>query len=96
MPTPSENYEIYADYEETGSVDRCRKFITACKRIIGLASRASKTGQGAGAMHEFDVPMIREELSYARRWLSRALASDPNSDCPGVIDVDFTEFNGRQ
>ena len=98
----SDDYFDNAGYEASGSVAECSAFITACIRIIGLASKASERGQGTSAEHEFDIPTIREELVYARNWKQanggNAAANGGAGSCSGgvrITEVDFRPGAGR-
>ena len=90
-------YNDNADYMVERSVEKCRLFITACIRILGLPKRASERGQGTSAEHEFDTEVIFQQQKDAELWL-RQNEPPPNTEHGSieVVDVDFRPGACRQ
>ena len=83
-------YNDNADYMVDNSIEKCRLFIVACVRILGLPKRAMERGQGTSAEHEFDTEVIYQQQQAAELWL-RQNAPPPSTEYGDieVIDVDF-------
>jgi hypothetical protein len=56
----------YSDYEEVGSVDRAKRFITAARRFIALPSSQSDQGSAMG----YTPAVMQQELAYARQYVA--------------------------
>lgn len=84
-------YDDNASYEEDGSVTKAQAFITAVRFMMRYAQRERKGGT-AGAEHEFNLEVLREELKDAREYVEANRTDEPS---PYVLDVDFTEFDDR-
>jgi hypothetical protein len=78
-----------ADYEEEESIDKCKSFVTACRKLLGLPITRSANGARDGTEIELNPELIAKQQDDARRWLSAAIAATNNA---GVIGVDFTDF----
>lgn len=91
LPEVLAEYDNNASYDEDGSVAKARAFITAVRFMMRYAQRERKGGI-AGAEHEFNLEVLREELKDAREYVE-AYRTDETT--PYVLDVDFTEFDDR-
>jgi len=84
-------YDDNASYEEDESVAKARTFITAVLIMIRYAQRERKGGAG-GAEHEFNLEVLGDELTEARKYVAAKRTDDTS---PAVLDVDFSEFDTR-
>lgn len=55
----------YSDYEEVGSVDRARKYVTAARRFLQLPSTSSEQGSSMG----YTPAAIQSEIETARAFI---------------------------
>ena len=77
-----------ASYEEEGSVEKAKKFITACRCLI-LKTPAKMAQGGSNATDiEMEVRLYSEQIDDARKFLAA------NSSCAsaGITLLDATNF----
>ena len=86
-----EAYDTNADYEEVGSVAKCRAFITACRRLLspGVSPKRSVHGGRGAEEIEVDLTVLRDQLNAAQQWLADYDAGEIGSH---VVHSDFTNF----
>lgn len=70
----------YSDWEEVGSVERAKKYITAARRFIGFPESSS----GEGKTQTFSVDQVREELLAARAFVQANDTSISGGNSTGV------------
>lgn len=58
-----DDYNDYADYEETNSVSRARSFISACRRLIGIIPQ-SQSDQGSSM--SMSVAQVESMMKHAQ------------------------------
>jgi len=62
------SYADNASYEEEGSVEKARAFLTACKLLV---ARLYTIEAADGAQVQREVRLIAEQESAARKWLQQ-------------------------
>ena len=76
-------YLANADYAEVGSATKARSFVTACTRLILLASTEVQKGDNRQRYDE-NLRQLNIRLTRAEQWLSTAQSA--------VYHPDFTSF----
>lgn len=78
-------YHEYADWFETNSVERAKKFITAIKRLINRAEQFTLAGTG-GESARFNLVALRDEAREAMAFVGKRRAT------AGYMYGDLTYF----
>jgi hypothetical protein len=94
-PTPATALEEHqaaylanADYDEDGSLAKCRAFITACRSL--LVCLPSRMARGQAGNLEWNVEVLKGELDRAQEWL--ALHDDAPIAGAAVRYLDLSAF----
>jgi len=62
----------YSDYDEVGSVERARSFVTAARRFLQLPSSSAEQGSSLG----YSPQLIQAEIATARAYIAANAAGE--------------------
>lgn len=68
-------YHDNADYDETGSLEKARKFRTACRRLLGILP-AMATMPGGQEQVRYELKLFADEAKRAADWISKKSLAD--------------------
>ena len=79
----------YADYETTGSLARCKKYLDALRRfLLCVMQRGSHGGVGAEDL-SYDTKTYENDLERARQWF---ISNGGADNQPVLVKADFRNF----
>lgn len=85
-------YLANADYAEVGSATKARSFVTACRKLILLASTEIQKDNNRQRYDE-NLRQFRAEIDKAEQWLSSSAASSATGGGNGgVLHTSFEDF----
>jgi hypothetical protein len=86
-------YLANADYDVTSDAAKARLFLVACRSLLFLMGKRSRTG--ANQEIEIDPTIVQTEMQRAIDWLSvNSSVSSSAAASPDVILPDFHSFRG--